>query len=137
MENIDEQLSLCVSDWLNSQFSNFDMQKQHIPMFSYATIYKTVLDFALLQNRNIEQLKQENKKQRDQIAYLDEENKENESEAREVNIRFDKLLRKYMKSKEFIAEFINWFNQADKDIKLDHDFIVQAEKFIKDTKNPE
>ena len=106
-------------------------------MFSYATIYKTVLDFALLQNRNIEQLKQENKKQRDQIAYLDEENKENESEAREVNIRFDKLLRKYMKSKEFIAEFINWFNQADKDIKLDHDFIVQAEKFIKDTKNPE
>lgn len=137
MENIDEQLSLCVSDWLNNQFSNFDMQKQDIPMFSYATIYKIVLDFALLQNRNIEQLKQENKKQRDQIAYLDEENKENESEAREVNIRFDKLLKKYMKSKEFIVEFINWFNQADKDIKLDHDFIVQAEKFIKDTKNPE
>lgn len=77
------------------------------------------------------------------IEELEKENLENESEAREINIRFDKLLKKYMlqrsqllKSKEIIKKLLHTLKNKDSDytyaLKNTHQVLQEAEQFLKE-----
>lgn len=120
-----EILEQAILDYINEKFKDKVLDKRVQTFFTYSELVDTVLSFAELLNKNIEQLEKENTELRESNEY---KNKAFVKLAHQANVARDNLDEAKEHIRTLISCLIDWVQEGDKD----YCHIADAEQFIKD-----